>query len=86
MSLSTFKNLNRCAIRKMQLDPVDSSQGIRSVTGSSLKIDGKIRGGLTVLLQGSAGTLHLNPLISSNFTGSHLNISQDTMARLKIQL
>ena len=86
MSLSTFKMLNRCAVRKMQLDPVDSSQDIRSVTGSSLKIDGKIRGGLTVLLQGSAGTLHLNPLISSNFTGSHLNISQNTMARLKIQL
>ena len=86
MSLSTFKTLNRCAIRKMQLDPVESSQDIRSVTGSSLKIEGRIRGGLTVLLQGSAGSLHLNPLISSNFTGSHLNISQDTMLRLKIQL
>ena len=86
MSLSTFKALNRCAIRKMQLEPVDSSQDIRSVTGSSLKIDGRIKGGLTVLLQGSAGSLHLNPVVSSNFTGSHLNISQDTMSRLKIQL
>ena len=86
MSLSTFKALNRCAIRKMQLEPVDSSQDIRSVTGSSLKIDGRIKGGLTVLLQGSAGSLHLNPVVSSNFTGSHLNISQDTMLRLKIQL
>ena len=86
MSLATFKKLNRCAVSKMQLDPVDSSQDIRSVTGSSLKIDGRIRGGLTVLLQGSAGTLHLNPLVSSNFTGPHLNLSQNTMARLRIQL
>ena len=86
ISLSTFKVLNRCAIRKMQIDPIQSSQDIRSVTGSSLKIEGRIRGGLTVVLQGSAGTLHLNPLISSNFTGSHLNLSQDTMSRLRIQL
>ena len=86
MSLSTFKTLNRCAVRKLKLDPVESSQDIRSVTGSSLKIDGRIRGGLTVLLQGSAGSRHLNPVISSNFTGSHLNLSQETMSRLKIQL
>ena len=45
MSLSTVKTLNKCAIRKLQLDPVESSQDIRSVTGSTLKIDGKIRGG-----------------------------------------
>ena len=86
MSFATFKKLNQCAVSKMKLDPVNSAQDIRSVTGSSLKIDGKIRGGLTVLLQGSAGTLHLNPLVSSNFTGPHLNLSQDTMARLRIQL
>ena len=86
MSLATFKVLNRCAIRKMQIDPLESSQDIRSVTGSSLKIEGKIRGGLTVVLQGSAGSLQLNPMISSNFTGAHLNLSQDTMSRLKIQL
>ena len=86
MSLSTFKTLNKCTIRKLQLDPVEASSDIRSVTGSTLKIDGKIRGGILVQLQGSAGTLHLNPLISSNFTGSHLNLSQQTMSRLKIQL
>ena len=86
MSLATFKKLNQCAVNKMKLDPVTSAPDIRSVTGSSLKIEGKIRGGVTVLLQGSAGTLHLNPLVSSNFTGPHLNLSQDTMARLKIQL
>ena len=38
------------------------------------------------MLQGSAGSLQLNLMISSNFTGSHLNLSQDTMSRLKIQL
>ena len=86
MSLSTFKTLNRCAVRKLQLDPVESSHDIRSVTGSTLKIVGRIRGGLSVLLQGSAGSLHLNPVVSSNFTGSHLNLSQETMSRPKIQL
>ena len=45
MSLSTFKILNRCAIRKMQLDPVDSSQDIRSVTGSRVdRVDCSITG------------------------------------------
>ena len=75
-----------CAVRKLQLDPAGASSDIRSVTGSSLKIEGRIRGGLTVQLQGLAGTLHLNPLFSSNFSGNHLNLSQETMSRLKIQL
>ena len=86
ISLSTFRALNKCAIRKLQLDPVRASSDIRSVTGSTLKIEGRIRGGLSVQLQGSAGTLHLSPLVSSNFHGHHLNLSQETMSRLKIQL
>ena len=37
-------------------------------------------------LQGSAGTLHLSNLVSSNFSAEHLNLSQETMSRPKIQL
>ena len=55
MSLYTFKTLNKCAIRELQLDPVEASSDIRSVTGSTLKIDGKIRGGISV--QGAAETV-----------------------------
>ena len=87
ISLATFKALNKCAVRKLVLEPCQSSgQDIRSVTGSALKIDGRIKGGITVELQGSAGKLHLNPLVSSNFHGDHLNLSQHTMSCLKIQL
>ena len=86
ISLSTFRALNKCAIRKLQLDPVRASSDIHSVTGSTLKIEGRIRGGLSVQLQGSAGTLHLSPLVSSNFSVHHFNLSQETMSRLKIQL
>ena len=86
MSVSTFKALNRCAIKRLQLEPVQDSPNIRSVTGSSLKIEGRIKDGLLVQLQGTAGTLQLNPLVSSNFSGTHLNLSQNTMSRLKIQL
>ena len=75
ISVATFRALNKCAVRKLQLEPGGASSDIRSVTGSSLKIEGRIKGGLAVQLQGSAGTLHLNPLVSSNFSGDHLNLS-----------
>ena len=55
ISLATFKTLNKCAIRKLVLEPCGSSADIRSVTGSALKIEGRIKGGITVELQGSAG-------------------------------
>ena len=74
ISLATFKTLNKCAIRKLVLEPRGASADIRSVIGSALKIEGRIRGGITVELQGSAGQLHLNPLVSSNFNGDHLNL------------
>ena len=86
ISMTTFNALNKCAVRKLELEPCKNSSHIKSVTGSALKIDGKIKGGIIVELQGSAGKLHLNPLVSSNFHGDHLNLSQHTMSWLKIQL
>ena len=86
ISLATFKTLNRCAVRKLVLEPCKSSADIRSVTGTALKIEGRIKGGITVELQGTAGKLHLYILVSSNFNGEHLNLSQHMMSWLKIQL
>ena len=45
ISVATFRALNKCAIRKLVLEPCGASSDIRSVTGSSLRIVGRIRGG-----------------------------------------
>ena len=79
-----FTALNKCAVRQLVLEPCGASADISSVTGSSLRIEGRIKGGISVEFQGSAGTLHLSNLVSSNFSAEHLNLSQETMSRPKI--
>ena len=86
ISSATFKALNRCARQKLVLEVPATNSDIRGVTGDSLKILGQVKGGMKFHLQGTAGALHLQVLVSSNFTGQHLNLSQRTMARLEIQL
>ena len=82
ISSATFKALNRCARQKLVLEAPATNSDIRGVTGDSLKILGQVKGGMKFHLQGTAGALHLQVLVSSNFTGQHLNLSQRTMARL----
>ena len=86
MSMTTFWALNQCVVPKLELQPYAIKSEIKSVRGYVLKVAGRIKGGLNVQLQGSAGQLFLNPLVSYNFSGAHLILSLNSMAKLKLQL
>ena len=85
MSHLTYKRLKQCLRPALELEPAEHLD-IKSLTGSSLVLLGRIKGGLTLQLQGTGGSIKVFPIVAQNFRGSHLNISQATMSKLQLSL
>ena len=78
MSMKTFKDLNQHARPRFELEPYPGK--IHAVNGKELAAVGKIRGGLSLWLEGANSSLRVYPVVCSDFKGNHLNISQGTLA------
>ena len=85
MSYLTYKRLKQYSKPALELESAEHLD-IKSVTGSSLVLLGRIKGGLNLQLQGTGGSIKIFPLVAQNFRGSHLNISQDIMSKLELYL
>ena len=78
MSMKTFKDLNQYARPRFELEAYQGK--IHAVNGKELDAVGKIRGGLSLQLEGAHSSLRVYPVVCSDFKGNHLNISQGTLA------
>ena len=78
MSVKTFNDLNRHAHPPYTLEPFHGN--IYAVNGQPLKAKGMLNEGLLLQFEGTTKPVKVCPVVCSDFRGSHLNISQSTLA------
>ena len=78
MSVKTFNELNKHAQPPYKLEPFHGV--IYAVNGKPLTPKGVLREGLLLQLEGTSAPIRIYPVVCSDFKGTHLNISQSTLA------